>query len=112
MRMCRPHWDALRQGVKDRGIWHLVASNGAEAAENMQRELAGDQDAAFDPLMAANWSLFSAAIECGGLEMMVGEHCPLCEADAHGGLAAEWLDGCLDAQLAHARALGLVPGVQ
>lgn len=107
MRMCMPHWEQLRQGVKDRGMMHLVLKSGEEAVKNMKAEIEG-APAKFDPLMAANWAIFSQALNFGGLDMMVGEHCPLCEADAHGGHAQEWIDGCLDAQLEYAIELGLV----
>lgn len=109
--MCLPHWGALRDGVKSRGMWQLVASSGAEASAMMAAELKGEPTG-FDPLMSANWAIFAAALEFGGLAMMAGDHCPLCEADAHGGHAQEWIDGCLDAQLERARELGLVPKVQ
>lgn len=113
MQMCPSHWEALRQGVKDRGLWHLVATSGEEAFAQVQDELAGTADPQrFDPLISANWAMFSTAIQFGGLEMLDGQHCPLCEADKHGGHAQEWIEGCLDAQLAHARDLKLAPAVQ
>src|SRR5437879_2436491 len=112
MKMCQPHWDQLRAGVRERGMEHLVLPDGEAARDNIDRELAGDPDAHFDPLMSANCSLFTTAIECGGLDMMNGAHCPLCEADANGGQAQAWITGCLDAQLAHARERGLVPRIQ
>lgn len=118
MRMCQFHWDQLRAAVDERGMSGLIAGDGHKAAEAMDRELAGASEASdFDPLMAANWAIFSRALKMGGLYLMTedescNEYCPLCEADAHGGHAANWIQGCMDAQLEHARELKLIPGVQ
>ena len=116
MKMCLPHWEALRQGVKDRGMWPLVASSGKEAVDMISKQLRGEETG-FDPLMSANWAISGRALEMGGLYLMAqkedgSEYCPLCEADVHGGHAQEWITGCLDAQLEHARELNLVPKVQ
>lgn len=103
-----PHWEALKQGVQNRGMWHLVARSGEEATAHMLQELRGEE-APFDPLMAANWAICGAAIEFGGLAMLSGNICPLCEADVHGGHANNWINGCLDEQLRYAFEKGLMP---
>lgn len=120
MRICQPHWTALRQGIEDRGLSGLVAGDGRRAVEALQRQSEGsDTPQDFDPLMSANLAIWSKALEIGGLYLLgedeQGNHyCPLCEAEAHGGpgTAEMWINGCLDVQLAHARDLKLVPGIQ
>ncbi len=120
MKMCPTHWAALRKAIDERGLSGLVAGDGKKAHAAMVRELDGvPEPGDWDPLMSANWAIFSEALKCGGLAMMgVDEarklRCPLCMADLGGGpgTAEEWISGCCDAQLAHARDLKLVPGIQ
>ena len=123
MKFCDAHWAKLRAGVQARGMWHLVASSGDDMGARIDRELEDGKSSAasFDPLMAATLAIYGNAINAGGLYLM-GQHdngaefCPLCELDAHapndrpnaGPLSVQWIDGCLDAQQAHARSLGLL----
>lgn len=119
MKMCMPHWGELRKAIDDRGLSPLVARSGKEAAESAVRQIEGtdDKKADFDPLMSANWAIMGRALELGGLYLMGAddkgeEYCPLCEVDKHGGKASDWITGCCNAQLDHARELGLVPVMQ
>lgn len=119
MKFCDEHWAKLRAGVQSRGLWHLVAESGEDAIQRMERELDDGKSSAasFDPLMGAHWAICGRAIAAGGLYLMTGDYCPLCELDAHatnekperGPLSEQWIEGCLDAQRKHAEALGLVP---
>lgn len=117
MQMCQPHWEQMKQAVKDRGMWHLVARDGKEAVDAAVRQLEGEENASdWDPLMAMNWNFFSAALEYGGLGVMGedengNQYCPLCLAKNHGEVPEMdkmWVDGCADAMLGHAREAGLV----
>lgn len=71
MTLCSDHEQAIAEGAISRGL-------GAEVAGH------------------ARMAILNRAIERGGLEFVSGEQCPLCEADLHGGYAAEWLQGCLE----------------
>jgi hypothetical protein len=118
MKICQSHWGQLRKAIDERGLSGLVAGDGKKAHAAMVRELEGHPEPGdWDPLMSANWAIHSEALHFGGLYLMGedengNQYCPLCEADAHGGHAADWIKGCCDAQLEHARELKLVPGVQ
>jgi len=120
MKFCQPHWDELRKAIDDRGLSGLVAGDGIKAAAAMERELKGmSEPGDYDPLMSAHWAITSAALEAGGLYLMGdnpegAEYCPLCEAEKQGGsgTASDWITGCCDAQLKHAREQKLVPDVQ
>ena len=125
MKFCQKHWDMLRKAIEDRGLTHLIAKSGEQAAENMVSELRGEEHP-YDPLMAAHWMISSAALDQGGLYMMTGDHCPVCEAIKHtaehpladGNPAGEewvekfWIDGPANAVLAECREKGLVPRQQ
>jgi len=131
MRICPSHWDKLKAAIESRGLMHLVARDAQTAMQNIVLELEGRaQEAYFDPLMQANCMLMSAALRRGGIEMLMGDLCPVCEgikwnlakqaADGpdpnwNGGVAATeadeeryWIDGPSDAVLAIAVAKGLV----
>jgi len=120
MKICQPHWDALRKAIDDRGLSGLVAGDGHKAHAAMVREIEGRSEPGdWDPLMAANWSIHSRALECGGLYLLASDengrqYCPLCEAEKHGGAgcAQEWIDGCSNAMLEHARENHLIPDIQ
>lgn len=119
MKICQAHWDALRAAIDERGLSHLIAADGRKPAEAIVRELEGHPEPRdWDPLMSANWAIHSQALQCGGLYLMGEdengrEYCPLCEAEKRGGegTANEWVNGCSDAMLAHAREMKLVPGI-
>jgi len=72
LRFCKAHWDELREKIRERGLYQFVAKDGAEA---MQRMVEGG----FDPLMSAHNRILENALSIGGLGLMVGDLCPLCE---------------------------------
>jgi hypothetical protein len=74
--MCQSHWDKLRDALKVRGLYGMVAQDGAQAA----RDLA---DGRPDPLMAAHNAIVGNALDTAGLAVMTpnddgSERCPLC----------------------------------
>lgn len=120
MKFCMPHWNALRAAIDARGMGHLVAKSGAEAVEGLVLELEGRAaEAMFDPLMAAHNMISSHALEVGGLYLLTGDYCPVCEFCQHAPPPPEghryptndayMIDGPADAVLAMARQQGLVP---
>jgi hypothetical protein len=123
MKICQDHWGKLRAAIKERGIDHLVARTGKEAAENMKADLEG-RERDYDPLMDCHWMITSRAVEHGGLYLMAPkedgtEYCPICEALLHkpDDISVEqaekyWIDGPADAALGLCREKGLVPGAQ
>ena len=122
MQICKDHWEAMIQAVKDRDLYKFVARSGEEAVAAAIRELQDGEVAPtdWDPLMQMNWNFISKAIEFGGLYLLGvkddgSQYCPLCEAAATSSaeeIQKWWIDGCADAMLTYARSLGLVPKVQ
>jgi hypothetical protein len=110
----------LRQAISDRGLDHLVSGSGQKLCDKLQAELqqGGQTSDTFDPLMNANFAIWSNALEQGGLYLMGADengqpYCPICESEKHGcHPAAWWITHAADEQLEKARAMKLVPGVQ
>lgn len=116
MKMCQPHWDKIRDRIKDLGLDHLGAQNAEQAHADMVAQAKGEETA-LDPLMTAHNMILSRALEEGGLYIMGlkedGSHyCPICEAVAHGQDEKFWIEGPTNAVLKMAQDDGLVPGVQ
>lgn len=99
MNFCQPHWERLKPAITSRGLGDFVAKDGAEATRQVAKALANPdvlhlED--FDPLMAANNMIFSAAMRARGLAMLQPNEdgsmpCPLCvAAGPHDG---NWIDG-------------------
>jgi len=128
MQICQHHWDLLRQAMEDRGLGHLSSKEAAKA--QIEGELAGEpaEERPRDPLMSANFAIMGKAMEMGGLYMMMGDLCPICEAIKHTAgkykdpktdqimneheIERWWIDNPADAELEAARARGSVPGAQ
>ena len=53
--------------------------------------------------MAAHNMIVGRALELGGLYLMTGDYCPVCEAMKHGQPETHWIDGPSDAVLEMAR---------
>lgn len=126
MKCCQRHWDMLRSAVESRGLMHLTAKDSKTALENVVTELQGG-DVPYDPLMSCWWMITNKALQLGGLYLMSGDLCPICEAVHHladlpieeGGPPAgeawvenEWVNGPADAALQHCREQGLTITVQ
>ena len=125
MRLCQKHWGELREAIRARGIYHLVAKDGESAMKRTVSEINGTaDDSTFDPLMAAYWAITGRAMELGGLYLMgqdenKNEYCPLCELDKFArnedgsqpipAASTQWINGCCDAQLRYCEEKGLVP---
>lgn len=97
MKFCIPHWEKLKNGIKQRGLWHLVPTNGKEAAEKLE---AGQPD----PLMDAHNRVMMAAIRDGGPYILTGDYCPLCElgkaakaqSEPPDAMIDDWVNGACD----------------
>lgn len=92
MKMCQKHWDALRQGVHERGMGHLIPGSGQDAVDRIKKEQQGEAVPP-DPLMEAHNMILSRSIELLGMYILTmkegteasneGHYCPLCEAREH-----------------------------
>jgi hypothetical protein len=125
VKFCMPHWEQLREAIGARGLSGLISKGGEQATKRVTAELSGASEReTFDPLMAANFAIWSRALDVGGLYLMGTdpegkEYCPLCELDKQAKnpdgsapdppASTQWIEGCSDAQRDHAVELGLVP---
>lgn len=115
MKFCQQHWDRLRAVVKEKGMEPLIAKSAEAAMERMQEEAAGTQTpATFDPLMSCHWMIANNALQAGGLYLMTGDFCPLCELvkNTKIGMDEQWIESATEAALAYCREHKLLPGVQ
>jgi len=107
MKFCQPHWNELRQAIKSHGVWDLVATSGEEAMSQVVDELKGVEKTLerYDPLMAAHNMITGRAIQCGGLYLLTGDYCPLCELAKHTRpeVARDWITGASKAAADMAR---------
>jgi len=78
------HWDALREAIKARGLWHLVAENGQQAVEHMVRDIQDENTILdFEPLMGSAMTISRLAMNVGGLAVLAPNEdgtmpCPVC----------------------------------
>lgn len=113
MSFCQKHWDDLKAGVQQRGMWALVAPSGQAAIYRIKQELEGTPtNSTYDPLMAAHWMIMNAVLQQGGLDVI--NRCPLCVVEEHGGdaMVAEWVKGCLDSVLEYVKENKLLDAIQ
>ncbi len=88
MRFCQPHWEQLRTAIAERGLDHLVAKGGAQAARNLASELRdGPAIQSFDPLMVAHNAILMHAMDAVGLAALAPnddgtDRCPQCFLNA------------------------------
>jgi hypothetical protein len=91
MRMCMDHWNRLREAIDHQGLSHLVHKDGQSAAQAMADDLSTGGAASvstFDPLMQANFAIWSRALQTVGLALLQpGEDgqdvCPICFINQH-----------------------------
>lgn len=110
MKFCNPHWEELREAIKSKGMWDLVSRNGEEAVKRLSDE--DKKPESFDPLMSAHNMILGNALKAGGLYLLQGDYCPLCELDKNndkmGEHSKDWIEGATNGCLEHCRELGLV----
>lgn len=118
MQFCTPHWDKLKEKIKERGMWSLVSQGGEQAHAKIVSEVEeGSKKENFDPLMAAHNMIVSNALTCAGIEVLAQEGCPLCylqnncpcgQPDCKEKFES-WLDRAADGAREGAVKLGLLP---
>jgi len=85
MRFCLPHWEQLKQALKDAGMSHLITNGGEQLAEKLKRESEG-QAVVPDPLFEAHNMMLERAMNHLGPYIMFQkedgtDYCPLCEVN-------------------------------
>lgn len=85
MKMCKDHWERLKQAIDDRGLSGFISSDGGAAVKSMVSQAdEGITVDNFDPLMGAHNAILMTTIEVVGLAVMAtdgpddGHWCPLC----------------------------------
>jgi hypothetical protein len=117
MQICEKHWAMLRLAIETRGLSQFVVTDGETAMKQALDQLDG-HDAPYDPLASCAWMIMGRATQQGGLYLMTGDYCPICEAVKHTNLDGvpvpqaevekHWTDGPADAALAECKRLGMV----
>lgn len=110
--MCAAHWSELREAIEVRALSPFVNQSGEAAATEIVSGASGTRDKSrpYDPLLSANMSIWAHAVHCGGLYLLHGELCPLCEMEQNTiGKAADWINPCCDEILADFRTKGWLP---
>jgi len=120
MKICSAHWSALRTAIDERGLSSFVSKDGETAVRTLTAALQGtDGKDAFDPLLQANFAIWSNALESFGPDITKEDApCPLCAMDNHAATCAEggcknetgadWIKFAADEQLENARQMGLL----
>jgi len=111
MKLCLPHWNQLKEAIEATGLSKYVAPDGKAAIRNLVGGLEGKPERdVFDPLMAANLAIWSNALDKGGLYMMTGDYCPICESEKAGYRKADWwIEHAVNDQIQVAQELGYFP---
>ncbi len=123
MNFCQPHWDRLRAEVDRRGLSGFLPDSGEQGASQLQRAAEESEPSidSFDPLMAANLAIFSAALSLVGVVLMTpnedgSPRCPLCYLQARHDeectdegcdfdLPTVWIEGAVNDQVLALREL-------
>lgn len=107
MKWCPPHWNALREAIRVRGLDGFGAQNAQQAAVDMEAQIEGEKTA-FDTLMGSFWKINNQMLENVGLRAMGA--CPLCllVEDGQPELVENWISGVTDSAKAYAIQQGLV----
>jgi hypothetical protein len=128
VKFCQPHWEKLRQAIKDRGLWSFVATSGENAAAKLVASTnQGTRASNFDPLMSAHNAIVANVMDNTPVGMALfspnedgSERCPICfvqaDHDANCTLTGcvpfeTWIDRAADDARDDAKGLGLMPSV-
>lgn len=86
----------------------FIAPNGEVLIKNLEKELR-HEPAKFEPLMGANMAIFSNALRAGGVYLLSGDFCPLCELETYSQIkASDWIKYAADEQYQKAKSLNLI----
>lgn len=131
MKICKAHWQMMRDAIDSRAMYGLVAKSGEAAMEDQVKQLEEHQrmgevsertiKETFDPLMSMHWHFTNEALRNGGLYLMnldpaanpenEGHYCPICEFEKHseGFAALEAIGQVGDQMQAYCYDEGLIP---
>jgi len=117
MQMCEPHYAALRTEIENQGMASMIPETAEQARASvitaLEEAQTGVQEGPFDPLLTAVFQIYGNAVRTGGLYLLAGDYCPLCEVRKHVPAAennadALWISGCVTAIAEHVRENGLL----
>lgn len=101
MNWCKPHWNQLRDAVNRKGLGSFGAQSGIQAAQELEAQLRGDEEA-FDPLFGSwgriNCYMAESLTKQGRGNELLALRCPLCilVEDGQPHLVANWIEGVTD----------------
>lgn len=112
MKFCKDHWSKLQTAINERGLSDLVSGSGEELQRRMKIEMEAKKTTkeSFDPLMTAHNMIVKNALQAGGVYMLNGDFCPLCElnknAEEMKETADDWIRKSADGVAAYAVEIG------
>jgi rubredoxin len=88
MKFCEPHWERLKELIKEAGLYGFVAKGGENLVERLEKEKRGEFVIP-DPLLTCHNNLIVLAIQQGGPYLMGKDeegkdYCPMCECKIGG----------------------------
>ena len=103
MKMCADHWTGCQTAIETRGLSHRISQNDEELKKRIENELKGIEDKYdYDPLAQLCFAIYSQSLKAGGLYLLGGDYCPLCELKEKTGVDPnEWINGAADAIFEH-----------
>lgn len=99
MQICQDHWHDVKNAIRQRGLWRLVAHDGYIAAPVVTEEMAATVSSdSIDPLKTAGLIISQQALAAFGPQLLTGSFCPLCavEENLGDGQAMQWIDADAD----------------
>jgi hypothetical protein len=102
MQICQDHWHELKNAIRQRGLWTLVAHDGYIAAPLVTRDQYENSDApTLDPLVTAGLMISDQALRAFGSYLLTRSYCPLCEVEQNlgQGTSLEWIEADADSVL-------------
>lgn len=111
MQICQNHWHDVKNAIRQRGLWKLIAHDGYIAAPVVTEETNEKTlSVSLDPLRATGLMISDQALAAFGRHLLSGNFCPLCAVDENLGdaQAMQWIDADADLILEVCRARHLV----
>lgn len=93
MQICQDHWHELRNAIRQRGLWELVASGTPPTLQVTGQEAEPPQEM-LDPLRTTSLMISDQAVMAFGSYLLTRNDCPLCEVEYNlgKGTSLEWID--------------------
>ena len=94
MQICEDHWHELKNAIRQRGMWRLVAEETGAVYSPVQEGQGQRRSGDLDPLMMTSLLISEQALMAFGSYLLTHRCCPLCEVEFNlgKGLSFDWID--------------------